>query len=81
MGEITGVVAAWVKHRPRSMYDLHARAYLVLGLLGYQVLKADGGADRWIIGSIIWGIILLIIVATLFEVWAQRRRKDDDREP
>ena len=81
MGEIRGVVEAWLKHRPRSLYDLYARAYLILGLLGYHVVSEGGRMDRWIIGSIIWGIILLLVVATGFEVWIKRRRGDGPADP
>lgn len=68
MREIKGIIEAWLKHRVRSLYDVHARGYLVLGVLGW---RAQGEADEWIARSIVAAIVVLVLSATLYEAWSR----------
>lgn len=64
----------WLKHRTRSVYDVHARGYLVLGALGWHATDAQGSPDPWILRSVVWGIVLLVLSATIYDAWIKRRR-------
>ena len=64
MREIRAIIEAWLKHRVRSLYDVHTRGYLVLGALGWG---AQGSADPWILRSVVGGIVILILTATIYD--------------
>lgn len=64
MREIRAIIEAWLKHRVRGLHDVHTRGYLVLGVLG---LRAQGSADPWILRSVVWGIVILILSATIHD--------------
>lgn len=68
MREIRAIIEAWLKHRVRSLYDVHARGYLVLGVLG---VRAQDGSDQWIARSVVVAIVVLILSATLYEGWSR----------
>src|SRR5829696_4532280 len=59
MRDLGAMLDSWLKHRVRSVYDVHARGYLVLGVLGWRAMSAPGSADPWILRSVVWGIVIL----------------------
>lgn len=69
MREISATIQTWLKHRVRSLYDVHTRGYLVLGVLG---LRAQASADPWILRSVVWGIVILVLSATIYDAWTKR---------
>ncbi|MBW3572369.1 MAG: hypothetical protein KY467_14805 [Gemmatimonadetes bacterium] len=81
MAGLGTLVEAWLRHRARSLYDVHVRGYLVLGLLGWHAMGARGSADPWILRSVVWGIVALVLSATLYEGWSRRRRGRDTARP
>jgi membrane protein DedA with SNARE-associated domain len=73
MRHLRAIIEAWLKHGVRSLYDVHARGYLILGLIAGTALAIQGNDDPWIVRSSVWGIILLVLSATILA--ALRRRE------
>lgn len=57
-GELRGMVEAWLKKRMRSVYDLHAWAYLLLGWTAFW------STDPYVVRAAVGGIILGMVIAT-----------------
>lgn len=72
MRQLSAIIEAWLKNGVRGVYDVHARGYLVLGLIGGAALSTRGAGDPWIVRSIVWGIVLLVLSATVFAAWTHR---------
>lgn len=73
MRHLRAIIEAWFKHGVRSLYDVHARGYLILGLIAGTALVVQGNDDPWIVRSSVWGIVLLVLSATF--VAARRKRE------
>lgn len=68
MRQLRAIIEAWLKHGARSLYDVHVRGYLILGTIAWAALGSSPNADPWITRSIVWGIVLLVLSATVFAV-------------
>jgi|GEM_PF-5527600 len=73
MRQLSAIIEAWLKNGVRSLYDVHARAYLILGLIAGSALSIQGNDDPWVVRSSVWGIVLLVLSATVFAAWSKRQ--------
>lgn len=71
MRQLRAIIEAWLKHGVRSLYDVHARGYLILGTIAWAA-SSRSNADPWITRSVVWGIVLLVLSATVFAVVSKR---------
>ncbi|HEX6371277.1 MAG TPA: hypothetical protein VF006_20330 [Longimicrobium sp.] len=70
-----GMIEELLRQRARSLYDVHVSGYAVLGLLGWNATSAQGSADPWVLRSVVWGIVILLLSATVYEARSKRPRK------